>query len=246
MYKHFIAVTSVYSEGLRIAWHYSEKDFNLDTLQEFYKKYRTKHGDTQLGIHRFSTNSSSWQSIIEKDLYFENIKPIKSIDQFIELSLADKDLSAKDVAKYILTVQPMTHLKLQKLLYFAYEEFLKKTGTKLFSDKIFAWDHGPVVQTVYTEYKKFGSKMIFQEVEDDKELISCEEKEINPSFMRILSSETGPVAIDVINTKIEEYLEKDAWYLVEKTHEAGTPWSKVYKDGLGKNKEIMDETIIVS
>lgn len=46
----------------------------------------------------------------------------------------------------------LTNLKLQKLLYFAQKEFIKK-GEILFDDKIKRWAYGPVVPTVYNKYK---------------------------------------------------------------------------------------------
>ena len=46
----------------------------------------------------------------------------------------------------------LTHLKLQKLLYFAQKEFIKK-GIILFRNPIKHWTYGPVVAVVYNRYK---------------------------------------------------------------------------------------------
>lgn len=46
----------------------------------------------------------------------------------------------------------LTHLKLQKLLYFAQKEFIKK-GIILFKNPIKHWTYGPVVAVVYNRYK---------------------------------------------------------------------------------------------
>ncbi|WP_309074616.1 type II toxin-antitoxin system antitoxin SocA domain-containing protein [Paenarthrobacter sp.] len=52
----------------------------------------------------------------------------------------------------------LSNLKLQKLLYFAQGHFMDLTGgSPLFEDDMEAWAHGPVVPSVYREYKKFGS-----------------------------------------------------------------------------------------
>jgi uncharacterized phage-associated protein len=48
----------------------------------------------------------------------------------------------------------ITHLKLQKLLYYAQGAALALTGEPLFDDEIYAWKHGPVVLSVYQAYKK--------------------------------------------------------------------------------------------
>ena len=43
----------------------------------------------------------------------------------------------------------LTHLKIQKLLYYADGINLAITGKPLFEDKIYAWPHGPVIKNVY-------------------------------------------------------------------------------------------------
>ena len=46
-----------------------------------------------------------------------------------------------------------SNLKLQKLLYFAYGICLQSYGMKLFENQIEAWMRGPVVESVYKEFK---------------------------------------------------------------------------------------------
>ena len=55
----------------------------------------------------------------------------------------------------------ITHLKLQKLLYYAQGVFLSmNNGNKLFSERIMAWEHGPVVKEVYDYFKSYGRSEI--------------------------------------------------------------------------------------
>lgn len=54
----------------------------------------------------------------------------------------------------------LTNLKLQKLLYLAQGWYLAFYDEKLFEDDIEAWVHGPVVPSVYSEFKKFGGAHI--------------------------------------------------------------------------------------
>lgn len=49
----------------------------------------------------------------------------------------------------------ITNLKLQKLLYYAQAWHLVFFDEPLFSDSMEAWDWGPVVTTLYHEYKKY-------------------------------------------------------------------------------------------
>lgn len=51
----------------------------------------------------------------------------------------------------------LTHLKVQKLLYFAQGWYLAYLDDPLFNDSIQAWKFGPVVENVYKHLKKYGS-----------------------------------------------------------------------------------------
>jgi len=48
----------------------------------------------------------------------------------------------------------ITHLKLQKLLYYAQAWHLANTGEPLFDEEIQAWTHGPVVPSVWRAYRE--------------------------------------------------------------------------------------------
>ena len=54
----------------------------------------------------------------------------------------------------------VTHLKLQKLAYYCQGLHLAVYDLPLFSDEFEAWRHGPVVSTLYHEYKKYGEQFI--------------------------------------------------------------------------------------
>ena len=65
----------------------------------------------------------------------------------------------------------ISNLKLQKLLYYAQGSYLSIYDKPLFKESIEAWRHGPVVDSVYQKYKKFGSSGIdeFDKSDIDKE-----------------------------------------------------------------------------
>jgi uncharacterized phage-associated protein len=52
-----------------------------------------------------------------------------------------------------ISVSPM---KLQKLLYFVASEYAKTAKKPLFNEQFQAWDYGPVVRSVYDEFRPFG------------------------------------------------------------------------------------------
>ena len=69
-----------------------------------------------------------------------------------------QQLSANEVANFILANQKentITNRKLQKLLYYCQAFYLKEEGTTLFSDKIEAWEFGPVCSNVYHTWKEY-------------------------------------------------------------------------------------------
>lgn len=50
----------------------------------------------------------------------------------------------------------ITHLKLQKLLYYAQAWCMVLSGKSLFEDDFEAWSHGPVLPNIYNGYKRYG------------------------------------------------------------------------------------------
>jgi uncharacterized phage-associated protein len=69
-----------------------------------------------------------------------------------------------DVADYLLAKyqseedfqdDPITHMKLQKLVYYAQGFSLALYGQPLFSEPLEAWEHGPVCPILYQNYKEF-------------------------------------------------------------------------------------------
>lgn len=77
--------------------------------------------------------------------------------------------NARDIARYFLgTFEPesgdnISNLKLQKLLYYAQGfHVAMHDGEPMFSESVEAWQHGPVVRSLYHEYSKYGWRAIDQ------------------------------------------------------------------------------------
>ena len=89
----------------------------------------------------------------------------KLID-FIDTLKNDVVIKGIDIAKYIIPkYQVSDHLALEKLVYFCYAEYLCKSRKRLFSDQVMAFDMGPVVDSVYAEYR--GQSEIRSEISLD-------------------------------------------------------------------------------
>jgi uncharacterized phage-associated protein len=75
-------------------------------------------------------------------------------------------LTANDIARYFLALcdvdegDLMTHLKLQKLVYYAQGFSLAINDKPLFDDPIEAWAHGPVIPNLYRIYADYRSDPI--------------------------------------------------------------------------------------
>ncbi len=74
--------------------------------------------------------------------------------------------TASDIANYFLfkaqeeDQELLSNLKLQKLVYYAQGLHLAIYGGPLFDDRIEAWQYGPVIPSLYHEYKHYGASGI--------------------------------------------------------------------------------------
>lgn len=116
-------------------------------------------------------------------------------------------------------------LKLQKLLYYAQGISLSMTGKKLFHNKIYAWEHGPVVKEVYQEYKKYGRSYIDSlSTPENDEIVSKIENDYNTS--------------KILNIVYDNFAIYTAWQLRNMTHVVGSPWYCTPKDKEISTKKI--------
>jgi uncharacterized phage-associated protein len=121
--------------------------------------------------------------------------------------------TASDVANYIICYfqakgEEITHLKLQKLVYYTQAWFLALNNKKLFNDRFEAWIHGPVVRSLYSKFKDYSWKPILEKVD-------C------PAFPENIDSHVKEV-LDAYGELTAEDLE----YIVHRE----TPWLKARGD----------------
>jgi uncharacterized phage-associated protein len=122
-----------------------------------------------------------------------------------------------DVAKYLLSMQDddagesITTLKLQKLLYYCQGFHLALFDEPLFDDRIEAWDHGPVVPSVYHEFKGYGRETLPIQLFDVDASLTHDQREL----------------IDEVYTVYGQF---SAWKLRNMTHDE-MPWKKTFEEG---------------
>jgi uncharacterized phage-associated protein len=122
-----------------------------------------------------------------------------------------------DVANYILEIsreetedgeyELISHMKLQKLVYFCQGFSLALADKPLFAEAIEAWEHGPVCPKLYHILKGYGSSPITASIDPERILLDENEK-------RLISMVYGA------------YGQYSASRLRKITHESG-PWSSI-------------------
>lgn len=133
-----------------------------------------------------------------------------------------------DVANYIVwraneLGKPVTHLKLQKLLYYVVAKFAKDNNALLINEDIVKWRYGPVVKSVYHQFKLFGDQEIDAPVSylSDESNYSGEGKFII-KFADVKSINTGLHADNNLKDAVAHVLhtlgDSTAFELVHRTH----------------------------
>ena len=126
-------------------------------------------------------------------------------------------LTAQDVANYFLTLNDpeagdsLSNLKLQKLCYYAQGFHLALYGLPLFSENIEAWQHGPVIESLYHIYKGYGSGAIPLPENVDLSIYSKNVRELLDEVYKVFG-------------------QFSAWKLRSLTHEE-TPWRDAFERG---------------
>lgn len=221
-------MSSSYSKGKRIALHIVQKGvLTPNEVKAVIDKIKSACGDdVLLSTHCVITDGEAWFSIENHDSFFKGVYHTDDVKEFIDLIKRDRSLSGMDVAQYILSKVKCTHLKLQKLVYLCYAEYLCNTKKRLFDDKIYAFQYGPVVDSVY---KHFHGKYDVGSDCDTPDMKT--EVKTLPAKSRILFAEFGIDKLVSIDRTIEKYGEYSAHDLVDITHSEKGPWKKVYIDG---------------
>src|SRR6266567_4998834 len=124
----------------------------------------------------------------------------------------------------------LTPLQLMKLVYIAHGWYLALTNKPLISERAEAWQYGPVIPSLYREFKGFGNSSITRRAGE-------------------LSFETlPPLPPDGEDGGLHRFLQK-IWTIYGKytgaqlstlTHQEGTPWHEVWYHGGGQERRGTD------
>ncbi len=149
-----------------------------------------------------------------------------------------------DICRYVINYSNeqdygISNLKLQKILYFIQAYFLTNTEKKdpCFSERIEAWDFGPVVPEAYQEYKQYGSSNIPM----ISSYLCFDQSDIwNTQRIRYDEKRIREPDKQLIQNVIHKFADYSATDLVTLTHNQA-PWKDAYVPHM--NNEITVEAI---
>lgn len=159
---------------------------------------------------------------------------------------------SKAVANFFLDIaraegKDLSPMKLQKLVYFAHGWFLGLSDEPLIDEQVEAWPYGPVIPSLYHEFKRFGNEPITEPASE----LDFDDSLPGGCAFRTPSIEDNPAG----NLKYTREFLKRVWdiygvytatQLSNLTHEPGTPWDQLlrrYNGHLPKSTDIPQETI---
>lgn len=115
----------------------------------------------------------------------------------------------------------VTPMKLQKLIYFVYRDYLKRTRCPLFNERFETWKYGPVVPSVYDAFKKYGSNAIREYA-----------LEPGKNYILTVNENSAPTFKEIIDSVWNRYKHYNGIVLSSMTHQEGTAWREAYNKKL--------------
>jgi uncharacterized phage-associated protein len=114
----------------------------------------------------------------------------------------------------------VTPLKMQKLLYFMHADYLVKTGCPLVKEAFEAWSYGPVIPSVYEQFKSFSRQKITSKAS------FFDPRTRQAIFPHLNLAETTESELREI---FSIYVDVDAGLLSGISHRANGPWDQALK-----------------
>jgi uncharacterized phage-associated protein len=117
---------------------------------------------------------------------------------------------------------PVTHLALQKLVYFCHVWSLIELGRPLVQHRFEAWQHGPVLQYLYREFSSFGDSPVTTRAAKRNPYTGRAER-VQAAF--------DEATIALLTKVVAIYSRFSASTLRELSHAPGGPWHTVWHNG---------------
>jgi uncharacterized phage-associated protein len=136
-------------------------------------------------------------------------KPIEIANYFIRLSFK--------------TGEELTPMKLIKLSYISHGWHLGIFSKELLDEPVCAWKFGPVIETLYQEFKRYGNSQITELYRDEncEDIYPMPDKNIEPFLNKIW----------------DVYGKQSGVQLSSLTHEKDTPWDIIWNQRGGSKQQ---------
>jgi uncharacterized phage-associated protein len=124
----------------------------------------------------------------------------------------------------------ISSMKLQKILYYFYKEYLKRTGKPLFAERFLRGQTGPILQEVAFAFGNSSDEAIGKRYMMDPN-----------GKMRSVGEPEGTDYRDAFNAVWEQLKDYSGEQLSECTHKPGGAWVSYQADSFIADEEIMNE-----
>jgi uncharacterized phage-associated protein len=113
----------------------------------------------------------------------------------------------------------LSNLALQKVVYFCHAWHLAETGAPLVKTEFEAWQHGPVLQYLYRQFKDFENRPIRGRATS-----------MNPhnGKQELVTYDLDAETLERLKRVVGFYGSMEPWDLVDMSHEKGGPWYEVW------------------
>lgn len=115
--------------------------------------------------------------------------------------------------------EKITPMKLQKLMYFICRDYAKQYRVSPISEQFEVWQYGPVLPSVYSEFKPFGANPITEYARDAQ----------GAAYM--VSERDNPDLAHIIDNVWQKYRFKTGMELSRITHKPESGWYRAYTEG---------------
>ena len=124
---------------------------------------------------------------------------------------------------------PVTPMKLQKLLYYVCAKYMKETNRYPLSEPFEVWKYGPVIPSVYAEFKPYGSSKITDFARN------------GAGRAKMVDEEENPILHGALEYVWHTFKGFTGVALSERTHQRGSGWYAAYQ----RNEEVIQEEDIL-
>ena len=133
----------------------------------------------------------------------------------------------------------ITPMKMQKLIYLAHGWGLGIVGEPLINEPVQAWKYGPVIESIYKEFKYFGNQPITSEAVEYS--FNRDTLELDEEIPLIAANDSD--AHELIHHVWNAYKQYSGGQLSTLTHQPDTPWHRSFN---GKRDVIIPDSLIAN